>query len=146
MIRVALVHDQAIVRAGLARILSPANGFEVLGEIVEGRQPVAELPPVHRDVVLMDIRMPALEGVSATARLRGLEVPLSVLVLTTFGEDEVSWGADRGRGCRVRAQGQLRGGPDRRGTGRRRRRGLVRSGSRAAPPRALSKGGGAGGP
>ena len=93
MIRVALVDDQAIVRAGLARILSPADGFEVVAECADGRQAVEELPALHPDVVLMDIRMPALDGVSATAQLRDMEDPLCVLVLTTFGEDEVLWGA-----------------------------------------------------
>jgi DNA-binding NarL/FixJ family response regulator len=93
VIRVALVDDQAIVRAGLARILSPADGFEVVAECADGRQAVEELPEQHPDVVLMDIRMPAMDGVAATKRLRSLEDPLSVLVLTTFGEDEVLWGA-----------------------------------------------------
>ena len=93
MIRIALVDDQAIVRAGLARILSPADGFEVVAECADGRQAVEELPALQPDVVLMDIRMPALDGVSATAQLRGMEDPLRVLVLTTFGEDEVLWGA-----------------------------------------------------
>jgi DNA-binding NarL/FixJ family response regulator len=93
MIRVALVDDQAIVRAGLARILSPADGFEVVAECPDGKHAVEELPAVHPDVVLMDIRMPALDGVAATRHLRALEEPLDVLVLTTFGEDEVLWGA-----------------------------------------------------
>jgi DNA-binding NarL/FixJ family response regulator len=93
MIRVALVDDQAIVRAGLARILSPADGFEVVAECADGRQAVEELPGLRPDVVLMDIRMPALDGVAATRRLRAAENPLVVLVLTTFGEDEVLWGA-----------------------------------------------------
>ena len=93
MIRVALVDDQAIVRAGLARILSPADGFEVVAECSDGRQAVEELPALHPDVVLMDIRMPALDGVAATAHLRAMEDPVVVLVLTTFGEDEVLWGA-----------------------------------------------------
>ena len=93
MIRVALVDDQAIVRAGLARILSPADGFEVVAECADGREAVDELPSLHPDVVLMDIRMPALDGIEATLRLRALQDPLDVLVLTTFGEDEVLWGA-----------------------------------------------------
>jgi DNA-binding NarL/FixJ family response regulator len=93
MIRVALVDDQAIVRAGLARILSPADGFEVVAECPDGKRAVEELPAVRPDVVLMDIRMPALDGVAATKHLRALEEPLDVLVLTTFGEDEVLWGA-----------------------------------------------------
>ena len=93
MIRVALVDDQAIVRAGLARILSPVDGFEVVAECADGRQAVEELPTLNPDVVLMDVRMPALDGIAATALLRGIEDPLRVLVLTTFGEDEVLWGA-----------------------------------------------------
>ena len=93
MIRVALVDDQAIVRAGLARILSPEDGFEVVAECADGREAVQMLPSRRPDVVLMDIRMPALDGIAATAELRSAEEPLVVLVLTTFGEDEVLWGA-----------------------------------------------------
>jgi DNA-binding NarL/FixJ family response regulator len=93
VIRVAIVDDQALVRAGLARILSPLDGFEVVAECGDGRQAVEELPAVAPDVVLMDVRMPALDGIAATAQLRRLDHPLDVLVLTTFGEDEVLWGA-----------------------------------------------------
>jgi DNA-binding NarL/FixJ family response regulator len=93
MIRVALVDDQDIVRAGLARILSPADGFEVVAECADGREAVTKLPPLSPDVVLMDIRMPVLDGIAATAQLRDAPDPVSVLVLTTFGEDEVLWGA-----------------------------------------------------
>jgi DNA-binding NarL/FixJ family response regulator len=93
MIRVALVDDQALIRAGLARILSPADGFEVVAECENGLQAVDELPGVRPDVVLMDIRMPVLDGIAATARLRSADDPLNVLVLTTFDEDEVLWGA-----------------------------------------------------
>jgi DNA-binding NarL/FixJ family response regulator len=93
MIRVALVDDQAIVRAGLARILSPEDGFVVVAECTDGRQAVEELPSLHPDVVLMDIRMPVVDGIAATAQLRADAEPLLVLVLTTFGEDEVLWGA-----------------------------------------------------
>ena len=56
-------------------------------------QAVEELPALRPDVVLMDVRMPGLDGIAATAQLRGLDDPLDVLVLTTFGEDEVLWGA-----------------------------------------------------
>ena len=93
MIRVALVDDQEIVRAGLARILSPEDGFEVVAECSDGRQAVEELPALHPDVVVMDIRMPKLDGIAATERLRAGDDPLVVLVLTTFGEDEVLWSA-----------------------------------------------------
>jgi DNA-binding NarL/FixJ family response regulator len=93
MIRVALVDDQAIVRAGLARILSPSDGFEVVAECADGQQAVEELPAADADVVLMDIRMPRLDGIAATVQLRDSPDPAAVLVLTTFGEDEVLWGA-----------------------------------------------------
>ncbi|MBV9422953.1 MAG: response regulator transcription factor [Solirubrobacterales bacterium] len=93
MIRVALVDDQAIVRTGLARILSPADGFEVIAECADGRQALDELPRLEPDVVLMDIRMPVLDGIAATAGLREVSEAIAVLVLTTFGEDDVLWGA-----------------------------------------------------
>jgi DNA-binding NarL/FixJ family response regulator len=94
MIRVALVDDQAIVRNGLARILSPDDGFEVVTECANGREAVDGLPAIAPDVVLMDIRMPVLDGIAATAQLRAaLGDAARVLVLTTFGEDEVLWGA-----------------------------------------------------
>jgi DNA-binding NarL/FixJ family response regulator len=93
MIRVALADDQALVRAGLARILSPEDGFEVVAECADGQEAVERLPALRPDVVLMDVRMPALDGIAATARLRQGEDPPLVLVLTTFGEDDVLWGA-----------------------------------------------------
>jgi DNA-binding NarL/FixJ family response regulator len=93
MIRVALVDDQAIVRAGLARILSPADGFEVVAECADGRQAVEEVPRLRPDVILMDVRMPRLDGIAATARLHETAEQARVLVLTTFGEDDVVWGA-----------------------------------------------------
>jgi DNA-binding NarL/FixJ family response regulator len=93
MIQVALVDDQAIVRAGLARILSPEDGFEVVAECADGREAIERLPALAPDVVLMDIRMPVLDGIAATSTLRESADAISVLVLTTFGEDEVLWGA-----------------------------------------------------
>ena len=93
MIRVAVVDDQAIVRAGLARILSPTDGFEMVAECVNGQQAVEELPALRPDVILMDVRMPGLDGISATAQLRGTVGVGPILVLTTFGEDDVLWGA-----------------------------------------------------
>jgi DNA-binding NarL/FixJ family response regulator len=94
MIRVALVDDQAIVRSGVARILSPEDGFEVVAECVNGREAVDRLPGLAPDVVLMDVRMPVMDGIAATRGLReALLDAVAVLVLTTFGEDEVLWGA-----------------------------------------------------
>jgi DNA-binding NarL/FixJ family response regulator len=94
MIRVALVDDQAIVRSGVARILSPEDGFEVVAECVNGREAVDRLPALAPEVVLMDVRMPVMDGIAATRGLReALLDAVAVLVLTTFGEDEVLWGA-----------------------------------------------------
>ena len=93
MIRVALVDDQAIVRAGLARILSPPDGFEVVAECISGQEAIERLPALRPDVILMDVRMPDLDGITATARLRSSAAGSPVLVLTTFGEDEVLWDA-----------------------------------------------------
>jgi len=94
VIRVVLVDDQAIVRAGLARILSPPDGFEVVAECGDGQEALDTLPGLTSvDVVLMDIRMPRLDGIEATRRLRERDGAPPVLVLTTFDEDELLWGA-----------------------------------------------------
>jgi DNA-binding NarL/FixJ family response regulator len=93
VIRVVLVDDQTIVRTGLARILSPADGFEVVAECSDGEEAVATVPSVDADVVLMDIRMPHLDGIEATRRLRAIPDAPPVLILTTFDDDELLWGA-----------------------------------------------------
>jgi len=93
VIRVVLVDDQTIVRTGLARILSPADGFEVVAECGDGEEVLATVSTIDTDVVLMDIRMPRLDGIEATRRLRALDAVPPVLILTTFDEDELLWGA-----------------------------------------------------
>jgi DNA-binding NarL/FixJ family response regulator len=93
VIRVVLVDDQAIVRTGLARILSPDDGFEVVAECGDGEDAVATVPRVDADIVLMDIRMPVLDGIDATRRLCALPEMAPILVLTTFDEDELLWDA-----------------------------------------------------
>jgi DNA-binding NarL/FixJ family response regulator len=67
--------------------------IQVVAECVDGQQAVEELPGANADVILMDIRMPRLDGIAATLHLRAAPDPAAVLVLTTFGEDEVLWGA-----------------------------------------------------
>ena len=93
MIRAVLVDDQTIVRTGLARILSPDDGFEVVAECGDGEEAVATVPEAEADVVLMDIRMPRLDGIEATRRLRELDGAPPVVILTTFDEDELLWSA-----------------------------------------------------
>lgn len=93
MIRVVLVDDQAIVRAGVARILGPEDGFDVVAECSDGDEVAAAVEDAAPDLVLMDVRMPRVDGLEATRRVGELAQPPPVLILTTFDEDEVLWGA-----------------------------------------------------
>ena len=87
VIRVLLVDDDPLVRAGLAMILASASDLSVVGEAGDGHQAVQQVRAHRPDVVLMDIRMPRLDGIAATAALRALPAPPDVLVLTTFQAD-----------------------------------------------------------
>lgn len=87
MIRVLLVDDDPLVRAGLAMIIATAADMAVVGEAGDGEQAVAEVRAHRPDVVLMDIRMPNLDGIRATALVRTLAQPPEVLVLTTIAAD-----------------------------------------------------------
>lgn len=93
MIRTVIVDDQALVRAGLTLILGPEDGFEVVAEFVDGADLVAGLPTLAVDLVLTDVRMPRMNGIDATRAVRATAVPPPVLVLTTFDDDDVLWGA-----------------------------------------------------
>ena len=93
--RVLLVDDQDLVRAGLRSILRSRFGFEVVGELADGAGVVAAVHALRPDVVLMDIRMPGVDGVRATTRLRTQDGAPPVLVLTTFEDEEVLAGALR---------------------------------------------------
>ena len=90
MIRVLLADDQALVRAGFRVLIESEDGFEVVGEAVDGAEAV-ELARAHQpDVVLMDIRMPGVDGIEATRRIAADDrmADTRVLVLTTFDRDE----------------------------------------------------------
>ncbi|HEX6357179.1 response regulator transcription factor [Actinophytocola sp.] len=85
MIRVLLADDEAMIRAGLTAVLATDPGITVVAEAGDGREAI-ELTHAHQpDVVLMDIRMPGLDGLTAAAELRGVA---PVVMLTTFDEDE----------------------------------------------------------
>lgn len=87
MTSVVVVDDQATVRDGLRLILDLA-GIEVVGEAADGAEAVATVLALQPDVVLMDLRMPGMDGLEATKRIVGSTAPTRVLVLTTFDHDE----------------------------------------------------------
>jgi len=88
VISVLLVDDEALVRAGLRMILETAEDLTVVGDAGDGRAAIAAVDRYRPDVVLMDIRMPGLDGLSATAAIRSGADPPSVIVLTTFDTDD----------------------------------------------------------
>ena len=91
--RALIVDDQAVIRVGVARILGPEDGFEVVAECEDGDEVVAAVAEHHPDVVVMDIRMRRLDGVSAIRDLVAAGASPPVLVLTTFDDDDALWGA-----------------------------------------------------
>jgi DNA-binding NarL/FixJ family response regulator len=88
-IRVLLVDDQELIRAGLRGILRPSFGFHIVGECSHGGEVAGAVSALRPDVVLMDVRMPVLDGIEATRRLREDRSAPPVLALTTFEDDEV---------------------------------------------------------
>ena len=88
-VRVLLVDDDALVRSGLRMMLTGAERIEVVGEADDGRAALGAVDRHRPDVVLMDIRMPQLDGIAATRLLRAQPDPPAVLVLTTFDADEL---------------------------------------------------------
>jgi DNA-binding NarL/FixJ family response regulator len=95
MIRVALADDQELVRTGFRMILESEGDIAVVAEAEDGAQAIEVVRRDRPDVLLMDVRMPVLDGIAATARIVAAGLPTRVLVLTTFDLDEVVFEALR---------------------------------------------------
>jgi DNA-binding NarL/FixJ family response regulator len=87
-IRILLVDDQTMFRQGMKVLLSSQPDFEIVGEAADGEEALLQASRLHPNVVLMDLRMPVLDGAAATRRLHTTQPDCRVIVLTTFDEDE----------------------------------------------------------
>ena len=87
-VRVVVVDDEQLIRSGLRALLDAEDGIDVVGEAADGAAAVDVVQRTQPDVVLMDVRMPLVDGVSATRRLHEVGVTCAVVMLTTFGTDE----------------------------------------------------------
>jgi DNA-binding NarL/FixJ family response regulator len=87
-VRVLVVDDQQLMRDGLISLLSLQQGIEVIGSAADGQEAVEQAVALHPDVILMDVRMPALDGVAATAQILRQTPDCQIVMLTTFDDDE----------------------------------------------------------
>ena len=89
-IRVVIVDDQSLIRMGFKMVLEACDDIEVVGEASDGLQGVEIVQQLRPDVVLMDVRMPVLDGIEATARITA-QTDSKVIILTTFDVDEYAF-------------------------------------------------------
>ncbi len=151
MTSVVIADDQALVRVGLRKILESERGLTVVGDVEDGSDAVAAARRLRPDVVLMDVRMPVLDGIEATRRIVAAGTSTKVLILTTFGLDTYVFEALRAgasgfmlkdappeeivAGVRIVANGEALLAPHQRGDGEDARRAHPAE-ARSARPRA----------
>lgn len=102
MIRILIADDHLIIREGLRLILETEDDFELVGEASDGAEALRQAAELQPDVVLMDLRMPGMDGLTAIERLSVEQPHIAVVILTTFNEDELMR-----RGLRAGARGYL---------------------------------------
>jgi NarL family two-component system response regulator YdfI len=101
-IRLLIADDHLIVRQGLRLILETEDGFELVGEATDGAEAVQLAGELHPDVILMDLRMPGMDGLTAIEQLAEKQPEIAIVILTTFNEDDLMV-----RGLRAGAKGFL---------------------------------------
>ena len=102
MIKILIADDHLIIRQGLRLILETEEDFEISGEATNGIEALQQCASLHPDVVLMDLRMPGMDGITAIEKLRQAQPKIAVVILTTFSEDDLML-----RGIRAGAKGFL---------------------------------------
>ena len=102
MIKILIADDHLIIRQGLRLILETESDFEISGEATDGAEALSLCSQLKPDVVLMDLRMPGMDGLTAIERLHDAQPEIAVVILTTFNEDELMY-----RGLQAGARGYL---------------------------------------
>jgi two-component system, NarL family, response regulator YdfI len=101
-IRILIVDDHLIIREGLRLILETEAGFDLVGEASDGAEAIRLAEDLHPDIILMDLRMPGMDGLTAIERLHVEQPDIAIVILTTFNEDDLMR-----RGLRAGARGYL---------------------------------------
>lgn len=102
MIKILIADDHLLIRQGLRMVLETENDLELVGEASNGREAISLCKKLNPDVVLMDLRMPNMDGLTAIEKLRSEQPEIAVVILTTFNEDELMF-----RGLQAGARGYL---------------------------------------